>query len=168
MANHSFINLRRAVTPEDVERAMAKINERRFGGRLVLSSTEELTRAWQAAKAWILEAPGTRPKEPGPCNPDENLCYCFWLTKNRMGIETRHGQFNSWIRWVMYIHEHELARHFDIGHFDGGDGQVNTDPEQFKKSLFDWATRKLKKPLSDEDAAFIKKRFTDFIPEGWG
>jgi hypothetical protein len=167
MANHSLITLRKAVTPEDVEQVVARINQRRFRGRLTLVSPEGLTEAWQAARAWCVEAPGTRPKDPGPFKPDEDLGFCFWLRRDGQAIETRHGLDNSWMRWVMYIHEHELARHFGVKRFDGGDGMVPTDPEQFLDSLSDWAARNLTKPLTESDAAYIQKYFTDSIPQGW-
>lgn len=165
MANHSVISLKKAVTPEDVERAVEAINQRRFGGRLVL---RELTVPWmRATRGWALTAPGTKP-DPEPIDPEpEDLGFCFWLHKDGLGIETRHGVHNAWMRWVMYIHEHELARHFGAEEFDGGDGMEPTNPDQYKTNLFDWATRNLKKPLSADDEAYIQKHFTSHIPEGW-
>lgn len=168
MANHSVIPLRKSITPEDVERVVAEINQRRFKGRLRLFSTPELTECWRAERAWILEAPDTKPKNPGPCNPDENLGFCFWLNKGGRSIETRHSTKigNNWIYWVMNIHEHELARAFDVKHFDGGDGNVKTDPDQYGTSFIAHMNAKLPE-RTPEDIEYLQRRFFDGIPEGW-
>lgn len=167
MANHSVIPLRKAVTPEDVEHVLEEINQRRFGGRLRLVSTPELTAGWRAEKAWLVEAPGTRPKKPDKFfKPDENLCFCFWLNKGGQSIETRHSVHNSWMYWVMNIHEHELAKAFGLEKFDGGDGDVKTDPDQYGTNFRDHMNAKLPEQ-TPEDIEYLQKRFFDDIPEGW-
>lgn len=168
MANHSVISLKTAITPEDVERVVEEINQRRFKGRLHLYSTPELTEGWRAERAWILDVPGTRPKDPGPCNPDENLGFCFWLNKGGRSIETRHSTKigNNWIYWVMNIHEHELAKAFGQKKFDCGDGDVKTDPDQFGMNYRDYMNAKLPEQ-TPEDVEYLERRHFSGIPEGW-
>lgn len=167
MANHSLIHLKRRASPEQVEAAFTEVNQRRFKGRLRLTSDAELTTTWGSARAWLLEAPDTRPKEPGPCYPDEDLGFCFWLHKDGRWIESRHAGLNSWVSWVQHIFEHEFAKHFGVKRFDSGDGLVPTDPDQFKTTFYDWATRNFDKPLSKDDADFLQRRMFDHVPEGW-
>ena len=166
MANHSQIFLKKPTTPDSVELAVAEINGRRFQGRLLLSSSIKLTESWQASRAWLLQAPGTRLKQHKFC-PDEDLGFCFWLHKEGSIIESRHTVFNSWVRWVQDIFEHELARFFKVSKFDGGDGKIITDPEQYGSSLFKWATRNFKHPLTRDDVEFFERQFTSHIPDGW-
>lgn len=170
MANHSLITLKTAIQPAEVEAAVAEINKQRFDGRLHLSSTLELTRGWKAARAWVVEVPDTRPEKPSPFAPDENLGFCFWLHRDGLGIETRHDfgtLTNGWIRWIMYIHEHELAKHFGVTRFDGGDGPIKTDPAKYKGTFYEYAVRSLKKPLSTEDEAYVQGLIQKDVPEGW-
>lgn len=167
MANHSIISLRKAVTPEQVEQAVADINHRRFGGKLRLRSTEELTESWHAARAWIFEAPGARPKNPKTASTKEDLGFCLWLHKKGLCIEVRHVLHNAWIRWVQDVFKHELAKHFGVRSFEGGDGRVATDPAQYKQSLYEFAIRNYTEPLDKETASFVQKFYTDHIPEGW-
>lgn len=165
MANHSLIRLKNPIEPEDVEKAVAEINQRRFQGRLKL---EALPLEWaNAVRSWVVYAPDSKPKEPGPFEPNEDLGFCFWLRSDGKGIETRHGIFNPWMRWIMYIHEHELARHFDVPRFDGGDGMIPTAPERLQVTFYDYAVFNFAKPLSAGDQAFVKRHFLDSVPEAW-
>jgi len=168
MANHSRFSVTRTVTPETVEWHFASINDRLFKGRLELTTTEELTQAWQSGRAWILEAPGTRPKEPGPWDPDENLGFCFWLHKNGKTIEFRHVVFNSWIRWVQDRFKHELAQELGVKTLnDDGVGDIPVNPKQYRDTFYNYATRNFKKPLQPLDLEAVQSLMLRFQPEGW-
>ena len=98
MANHSCISVSQPLTVLDIETVVGEINRRRFKGRFHVPREPELTKMNDARQAWTFQAPGTKPEDPGPFNPDENLGFCFWLNKGGQSIEVRHNPFNAWIR----------------------------------------------------------------------
>lgn len=157
MANHTTITLDDPVTPGEVaSQAMAIINWR-FRGRFTLTDTN-----WSgSASAWTVEAAGTRTKT------SEGLGFVFWLNSDRYSIEVRHITYNSWVRWIQDIFKHELAMAFGVKRFDGGDGEEETNPGQYKDSLYAFATRNMNEPLSESDREYVERNFTSHIPPGW-
>lgn len=166
MANHSVITLKAPVFPEVVERHAQDVVRRRFKGKVNILHKEELTKMWSAVRAWIFEVPNTRPKEPGPMHPDENLGFCFWLNKGGQTIEIRHVILQPWVSWAQAVFKHELAQAFGVSRFDGGDGNVKTNPAQYKDSCRAFYTRNFKTP-TPEDLEFLERQIFQYIPEGW-
>lgn len=166
MANHSVIPLKTAVTPEDVERHSREIIDRKFKGKINLVHREDLTESWDAERAWIFEVPNSRPKKPGPMWPDENIGFCFWLNKGGRTVELRHVVLQSWVSWAQSLFEHELAQSFGVKRFNGGDGNVKTDPAQYKDTCKAFYMRNMPDP-TPEDMEFLERRIFRDIPEGW-
>lgn len=168
MASHSIISLRKPVTPEQVEKALEQINQRRYKGRLVILSNDEMTKSWQASRAWWAEVPDTRPAKPSKANPDENLGFVFWLHQDGRALEVRHATRlgSNFIWWVMLSFEHELARFFQVGMFDGGDGRVRTNPDQYKATYAEWLRRPIKgTPAGEENE--VRELLAE-VPQTWG
>lgn len=166
MPNQSRIRLKTAVEPEDVEKAVAEINERRFKGKLICGEVS-VPGFTEVLRIWVVSAPNSRPKKPSTFEPDDDLGFIFWLHQDGKTIEVRHGVHNPWMRWIMYAHEHELARHFGVEKFDGGDGRVATRPDRIQTNFYDYAVYNYKQPLSANDAAFIERFFMKSVPEAW-
>ena len=167
MANHTCISLSQPLTVLDVETVVQEVNRRRFKGRFHVPREPELTKMNDARQAWTFQAPGTKPEDPGPFNPDENLGFCFWLNKGGQSIEVRHNPFNAWISWVRNVFDHELAKGLRVSRFDSGDGMVKTDPAQFKDTAKAYYMRDFIEPLSEKDRDFIQWAILRHIPEGW-
>lgn len=136
----------------------------------VVVADEELTKRWDAERTWIFDVPDTRPKNPGPMYPDENLGFCFWLNQGGQTIEIRHVTLQSWLRWAQDVFKHELAKALGVDQFDGGDGDVQTDPARYRESCRAFYMRNYtpdKPPPTPEDMEFLNRMFFNDIPEGW-
>lgn len=163
MANHSVIALPAAITAYDLASHAQAIINYRFKGRLLLREAD-----WPGGRAaWTIEAPGTAGKHVFPYDWEENLGFIFWLHSDGRSVEIRHVTANSWLRWVQNVFKHEMAAALEVAKFDGGDGEEETNPGQYKNSLYAFATRNLAEPLTDSQKEFVEQHFVKHIPPGW-
>lgn len=171
MANYSFVRVPLKISSAQVKEAIdAYLRE-------WLPQWEIKVPSWgpeeAGAERWHVFLPNTaiadeRAATEAVLAPGDDVGFSIEYVATRHRLKFRHSpnQFENWAQGVI---AESLGEHFKTGVLYDATGQTFAGSHrEYRRgrTFFEYAVRNFDKPLSEEDRAFVDKRFRFYAPEG--
>ena len=169
MANGAFIRLGRKISEKYLEKILRMVSDKWFDLRLVVIKTE-----WEDnGPVWLAYLPDSAPKDNSGSvgkAPGEDFGFMIALQDKGKTIYFRHHGLNHWESWARGCTAEILSEWLKSPiEYDATGKIFQPGVKRWcrRKTFLGWATRQMKKPLSDEDNTFIENNYKRHMPKGW-
>lgn len=169
MANHSYVNMKKALTFEEGQALLRKVVAMIWGERVAVSHRPDSTMT--DYHVWAVHAPGTIPADyrDSMKASNEDFGFTVWLSRDGHMWEFRHP-FNGWEHWAQDKVQHTLARVLGITWYTD-DGTLpdreKVDPDALKDTYRAFLRRNYKDEELDEGTQAFHEHLLSMAPEGF-